>query len=175
MMSYPGVLLSTTSTPMWAKSRLLGALLACSSFSDAVSATSLALALRGGNSYESLRRLERIERVARIAEAIVLGAYLVTARKTVKPMLKGRYGWQFWLGAVGAGLLLPALMNGRNARRQRPSLKGTIFKSLISLAGGFALKWVITQAGRRSALDVEISREVTKPSDNAPGWNKDSA
>lgn len=172
MLSYPGVLLSTTSTPMWSESRLLGALFACSSFAAAASAISIVLALEGQHNHESLRRVESIERVARIAELIALGGYLVTSRKALKPLMKGRYGWEFWLGAIGAGVLLPALVKARAPRRRRSSLKTTILRSALSLAGGFVLKWAITHAGRESAEDVRIAHNVTRPSRNAPGWGQ---
>ena len=42
MMSYPGVLLSTTSTPMWTRNRWLGALLAASSMSTVTKSTAAA-------------------------------------------------------------------------------------------------------------------------------------
>ena len=167
MLSYPGVLLSTTSTPLWSESRCLGALMACSSFAAAVSANSLALALSGDRRRESRRRLEALEKVAQLGETIALGSYLVTSRRTLKPLLKGRRGWQFWLGAVGAGLVLPALVRSKEAGRSR---RKTILHSALSLAGGLALKWVLTQAGRDSAQDAEICREATRPNRSATGW-----
>jgi formate-dependent nitrite reductase membrane component NrfD len=49
MTSYPGVLLSTTSTPVWSRSRFLGALIACSSINSAVAACSLHLEVHEGS------------------------------------------------------------------------------------------------------------------------------
>src|SRR5262245_5294075 len=69
MMSYPGVLLSATSTPLWSKSRLLGAVFASSALSNGVAATRLALALSDSRERAALRRLEKIETAARIGEA----------------------------------------------------------------------------------------------------------
>ncbi|MBO0862834.1 MAG: polysulfide reductase NrfD [Chloracidobacterium sp.] len=70
MMSYPGVLLSTTSTPLWAKSRLLGALFASNALSAGGAATRLALALEDGYESAVLRRLEKIEIVSRASESL---------------------------------------------------------------------------------------------------------
>jgi hypothetical protein len=61
MVSYPGVLLSTTSTTVWSKSRFLGALIACSSVSTGAAAASLALALSCDSDRRAQERLEKVE------------------------------------------------------------------------------------------------------------------
>jgi formate-dependent nitrite reductase membrane component NrfD len=170
MISYPGVLLSTTSTPLWAKSRLLGALFASSSLSNGVAATRLALALGAGRESKVLRRLGKIETAARIGETAALGFYLATTGKATKPLMKGRHGWQFWLGAMGMGLLAPAMLQAIRPKRRKQSRSGTILRSALSLAGGFALKWAVVHAGRASAEDIESAHHATQPSRNAPGW-----
>src|SRR5436853_351336 len=76
MISYPGVLLSTTSTPVWSRSRFLGALFACSSIGNGAAATSLALSLQNGNHSVALDRLAKIESTARICEGAALITYL---------------------------------------------------------------------------------------------------
>jgi formate-dependent nitrite reductase membrane component NrfD len=171
MASYPGVLLASTSTPLWAKSRFLGALFATSSLSTGVAATTLALAARRALTSPALRRLERIERYARASEAVALSLYLATTGKDItRPLRRGRRGWQFWLGAVGAGLFAPALLQTLQPRRRKPSLGAALWRSALTLAGGFALKWAIVHAGRASAQDVNATHAATQPSANAPGW-----
>jgi formate-dependent nitrite reductase membrane component NrfD len=170
MASYTGVLLAATSTPLWATSRCLGALFATSAINDGVAATSLHLALHSDRNRRALRRLEKVERLARISKAVALGLYMATTGKAAKPLMKGRYGWQFWLGAVGVGLVAPAVLHAIRPKRRKPGRVGTILRSALSLAGGFALKLAIIQAGRASAEDVESSLHATRPRQNAPGW-----
>src|SRR5579884_2471582 len=81
MVSYPGVLLSTTSIPVWAHTHFLGALIACSSMSSAASA--LTLCNYGSHDEATHLALQRFEDVAAAAEAVAVGAYLATAKKAV--------------------------------------------------------------------------------------------
>ena len=172
MISYPGVLLSTTSTPVWSRSRFLGALFACSSISNGAAATSFALSLQNGNHSVALERLAKIENTARICEGAALIAYLVTSKDAAKPLTKGRHSLLFWLGAIGCGLLLPVVLadNRKQHQNHRRSRGKSIVRSALSLAGGLALKWAITHAGRQSADDVQATRHATLPNKNAPGW-----
>jgi formate-dependent nitrite reductase membrane component NrfD len=170
MMSYPGVLLSTTSTPLWAKSRLLGALFASNALSAGVAATRLALALSEGRESEASRRLEKIEIASRIGEALALAGYLATMGREAKPLTTGHQRWRFWLGAVGAGLIAPALIQAFKPKRRKRSLGATLLSSALTLAGGFALKWAVVHAGRDSADDLRSAQETTRTSRNSPGW-----
>ena len=172
MISYPGVLLSTTSTPVWSRSRFLGALLACSSISNGAAATSFALSLQNGNHSVALERLAKIESTARICEGAALVAYLVTSKDAARPLTNGRHSLLFWLGAIGCGLLLPVILfDNRNQDKDHRRSRGkSIVRSVLSLAGGLALKWAITHAGRQSADDVDATRNATRPNKSAPGW-----
>jgi formate-dependent nitrite reductase membrane component NrfD len=170
MISYPGVLLSMTSTPVWTRSRLLGALISCSSISMAVAATSLAVGLTRPND-PSLKVLHKIERVAAFCEAGTLAGYLMTTGKTSRPLTTGKYAVRTWVGAVACGLVLPALLTSGKREGKRGF---GILGSLLTLAGGLALKWALTHAGRESALDPKANREAMRPSKSAPGWGAPS-
>ena len=173
MISYPGVLLSTTSTPVWSRSRFLGALFACSSIGNGAAATSFALSLQKGSHSVALERLAKIESTARICEGAALFTYLVTSKDAAKPLTKGRHSLLFWLGAIGCGLLLPVVLSDirkQNKNHRRSREKG-IVRSVLSLAGGLALKWAITHAGKQSADDIHATRNATRPSKSAPGWS----
>lgn len=169
MISYPGVLLSTTSTPIWARTRFLGALLASSSLGNAVAALSLGLAWQGQP--REVKALEKIEMVANLSEAATLTAYLVSAGETAEPLTKGRYAKHLWLGAVGAGMVLPLLLRflAQGHKENRTLL---ILRSLLTLIGGLALKWAIVYAGRTSAESPEAARYATRPTQQAPGWGQ---
>jgi formate-dependent nitrite reductase membrane component NrfD len=172
MISYPGVLLSTTSTPVWSRSRFLGALFACSSIGNGAAATSLALSLQNGNHSLALERLAKIENTARICEGAALVTYLVTSKDAARPLTKGRHARPFWLGAIGCGLLLPVVLsvNRKPKKEHRRSRGKSIVRSVLALAAGLALKWTITHAGRQSADDVQATRNATRPNKSALGW-----
>jgi formate-dependent nitrite reductase membrane component NrfD len=172
MMSYPGVLLSTTSTPLWAKSRLLGALFASNALSAGVAATRFALALGDGRESEASRRLEKIEIVSRAGEALALAGYLATTGRAAKPLTSGRQRRRFWLGAVGAGVIAPALIQAFKPKGRKRNLGATLLGSALTLAGGLALKWAVINAGRDSADDFRSAQETTRPSRYAPGWTQ---
>jgi formate-dependent nitrite reductase membrane component NrfD len=174
MMGYPGALLSMTSTPLWSKSRLLGALFASNALGNGVAATRLALALSDGRESEASRRLEKIEIVSRVGEALMLAGYLATTGGAAKPLTTGPQRWRFWLGAVGAGLVAPALIQAFKPKRRKRGPGATLLGSALALAGGIALKWAVVHAGRDSADDWRIARETTRPSRNAPGWKRPS-
>ena len=171
MSTYPGVLLSTTSNPLWSRSRFLGALFASSALHTGAAALSLTLGLGRSDEGGESMRLEQIERLAGVAEALALGASLATAGRTAaRPLVSGRYSPHLWLGAVGAGLALPALLGARAPKRRGRGLLGRILGPALALAGGLALKWAITKAGRVAAQDPESARRAAQPSKNTPGW-----
>ena len=170
MLSYPGVLLSTTSTPVWSRTRVLGALFAASSLHNAASALSLVDSLSGENGSIS-NKLEKIENLTSIAEAAALTAYIVTSKGAAEPLTKGRYAKLFWLGAVGAGLIAPAVIRAAFKGKKKKRAK-SIIGSALSLAGGLALKWAVTHAGRASAIDSAAARDATRSTADNPGWQK---
>jgi formate-dependent nitrite reductase membrane component NrfD len=168
MLSYPGVLLSTTSTPVWSRTRFLGALVASSSMSTATAALSLALAKSGASQDGALARLEKIETAAAAFEAAALAAYLATSGEASAPLVKGRYAKHLWGGAVAAGLVVPALARALSSRKRNSSRKGekkgrlsTVIGSALTLAGGLALKWALTHAGRDSAEGATAARSAS--------------
>jgi formate-dependent nitrite reductase membrane component NrfD len=164
MLSYPGVLLSTTSTPVWSRTRFLGALIAASSMSTAAAALSLVLASSGHDNRRALERLEKIENFAGICEGAALAAYIATSGETTEPLVSGPYARHLWLGAVSAGLVMPALARAFSSRKDgKKNRLSTIFSSALTLAGGLALKWALTHAGRVSAESAVAARDTTKP------------
>ncbi|MFL6214237.1 MAG: NrfD/PsrC family molybdoenzyme membrane anchor subunit [Blastocatellia bacterium] len=167
MVAYPGVLLSTTSTPVWSRTRLLGALFSASSMVTGAAATSLALAFFNSDNRMSLGLLEKIERIASLCEGAALTGYLVSTGKAANPLLKGKYLPHTLLaGAAITSHLLPV----KPVKQRRRGLLSTVLRSALTLAGGMALKWAIVYAGRKSAEDPQAARAATRPSKSAPGW-----
>jgi formate-dependent nitrite reductase membrane component NrfD len=168
MLSYPGVLLSTTSIPVWAHSHFLGALLACSSMSSAVSALTLC---NYSSQEESVHQaLGRLETVASVAEVAALSAYMTTAGKATRPLVRGKQSKLFLFGALAAGIIAPALL-----RRSRSKLLRSGLAPLLTLAGSLALKWSITYAGQESALDTELAVHNSPDKTNEPFWGAGKA
>lgn len=157
ILAYPGVLLSTTSTPVWANRRFLGPVIGMSSFSTACDA----LALVATDNPRTAAALDTVGRISRVAESSFLTAYMRRAGGTAAPLTRGRYAPLFWAGVVGAGLVLPEMLRGETRRtgNRKTGLLGTI----LSLAGGLALKWIIVHSGRESANDATANRAVSRP------------
>jgi formate-dependent nitrite reductase membrane component NrfD len=162
MISYPGVLLSTTANPVWSHTHFLGSLFACSSMSNGAAALSLC----NYNGDESVHHsLARFEDVSTVAEATALGLYLGTARKATKPLLRGKQSRLFLFGAVAIGLVVPLLL-----RRSKSHLLRSGVAPLLTLAGGVALKWSITYAGQESAMDAELASQNAPTKSGDPFW-----
>lgn len=168
MMSYPGVLLSSTSTPVWARTRLLGALLASSSMLTAAAALALANSLGRSPDGSASHAVRRIEQTAHLCEAGLVAGFLMQSGNVAEPLTRGKQARLFWFGAVGCGLVLPWLM--RVVQGKRPGRGSNIFSALCTLTGGLALKWSIVQAGHDSALDPDAAREMARATREHPGW-----
>ncbi|MGA8025762.1 MAG: NrfD/PsrC family molybdoenzyme membrane anchor subunit [Bryobacteraceae bacterium] len=163
MVSYPGVLLSTTSIPVWAKTHFLGSLIACSSMSSAASA--LTLCNYGSEDEAGHRALAKFEDAAAAAETVALGAYLVSARKATRPLFRGKQSKLFLWGAIAAGLIAPVIL-----RRSKSKLISSGVAPLLALAGSLALKWSITYAGHESALDAGLAVQNSPSKTGKPFW-----
>ncbi len=163
LISYPGVLLETTSNPLWSRSNFLGPLLAAGAISNGAAALML-LNLRSKDQ-DLLHRLDRIEEISIAAEAAALGLYAGTARKAARPLFTGKQSKLFLFGAVGLGMIAPALL-----RRSRSPLLRNVVAPLLTLAGGAALKWAITYAGQESAMDPELANRNAPAIDGRPFW-----
>jgi formate-dependent nitrite reductase membrane component NrfD len=154
MLSYPGVLLESTSIPVWAHTPYLGPLIAASSVGSAAAAISLIA--ESTHDALAIRQVERVENASVVAEGACLGAYLASARGAAKPLVSGGQSKLFWVGAVTLGMVAPLLLRRRESRAAR------IAGSLLTLAGSFALKWTITHAGPESASDRQLADKNAK-------------
>ena len=163
MVSYPGVLLSTTANPVWSHSHFLGSLFACSSMNSGSAALTLCNYFSDDHSLH--KTLSRFEDVATVAEAAALGLYLGTAKKATSPLIKGKQRKIFLFGAIGLGILAPAIL-----RRSKSKAIHSGLAPLLTIAGSLCLKWSITYAGQESALDFELASKNSPQKSGKPFW-----
>ena len=159
---YSGVLLAATNVPLWAKSKLLGGLFMASALASGSAAVTLQAARRGVPD-ATLHRLGTLESVAALGETAMLTGYLVQSGKTARPLTAGRYAAPFWLGAVGAGTLLPLLLQRLAGRRGGRTLQTlSTVAAVCTITGSLALRWSIFEAGKDSSEDQAASFELAK-------------
>jgi formate-dependent nitrite reductase membrane component NrfD len=159
---YSGVLLGTTNVPLWAKSKLLGGLFMASALSSGSAAVALQAARRGAPD-ATVHRLAAVESAASVGEMAMLTGYLMQSGTTARPLTTGRFAAPFWLGAVGAGTLVPLLLHGFARRRKGRMLRSISTAAAVgSIAGSLALRWTIFEAGKASSEDQAASFELSK-------------
>ena len=159
---YSGVLLGATNVPLWAKSKLLGGVFMASALSSGSAAVTLQAARRSVPD-ATLHRLATVESAASLGEMAVLASYLVQSGKTARPLTTGRFAAPFWLGAVGAGGLLPLLLH-RVARRGhgRRLRSVSAAAAVCTIIGSMALRWSIFEAGKDSSEDQAASFDLSR-------------
>ena len=162
---YTGVLLSTSVTPLWARKNWLGALFSASAVSTGVSAIELALQMKSpdAETQPSHAPLKAIDTAAKVVEAVTLAGYLAESGKFAAPITRGKYAPQLWGGAVGAGLVGSALLGAIPVRNPKTRRALRMAGAVAGLAGGFALRWAISQGGHISGKDPQAARNSSKP------------
>jgi formate-dependent nitrite reductase membrane component NrfD len=140
--SYTGVLLSNSAQPFWADARLMGALFLASGASTGMAAVALIMFLLGESAGEGWHKLETADRYSMIFELVLLAAFLALLGSAAQPITTGHFGPLFWGGLVGAGLLVPLVLNFLG-HRMRPL--GAVSAVLV-LVGGFVLRYVIVMS-----------------------------
>jgi formate-dependent nitrite reductase membrane component NrfD len=163
MISYPGVLLETTANPVWSHSNFLGPLFASSSLSNGAAA--LALFNYKTKNHALHSALTRFEDLSYGAEMASLAMYVKTAGPAAKPLFRGKQAFTFLFGAIGLGLIAPAIL-----RRSRSKLLRDGVAPLLTLVGGAALKWSVTYAGQESAMDAGLASKNAPSKSGEPFW-----
>jgi formate-dependent nitrite reductase membrane component NrfD len=159
MISYTGVLLSGTATPVWSRNRWLAPLFAASAIGNGASAISLALQFmkkvypRRQGEIESA--LDKLETAAHIAEAALRYQYLKSLGTLNEPLTRGKHrGYMLANTAclIGSEVLRYAPLKGRSKRMAR------IGAAALGVLGGLALKYGILEAGTASAKNPDAAR-----------------
>lgn len=159
---YTGVLLTSTSVPLWSRSKLLGAIFITSAASTSAALISLVLRITGAPG-KVLHKLEQMEWLAMLVEMFDLLSFLRQSGRTARPLVgtgPDEHGPTFWRFMFGGGLLLPwllqtfALLGRRSAMRNNS--RGIIV-SLLVLTGGYFLRRTMIEAGRTSSMDARTT------------------
>lgn len=141
---YTGVLLSVTNRPIWADSNLLGVLFLFSGVSTAAAALLLLSRWSRQGDPGSLAWLSRLDRGALALELIALVAFVVSLG-TVARVFQGWWGAVLVGGVVGAGILAPLVIAGRQRNNERWLLRA----ATLVLVGGFLLRVVVIFASNQ--------------------------
>ncbi|HYY90021.1 MAG TPA: polysulfide reductase NrfD, partial [Chloroflexota bacterium] len=153
MSVYTGVLLSATSTPLWAAtSRHLPALFGATAGASAGAALSLVLALSGAPG-TVLRRLDRFGLLASAAQlALAVSTDRQWRRAGVSgPLDEAPLAAAHRVGVLALGIGLPLLVQAVHILGGRHSRSLGLLASLATLGGAYAERAVIVFGGNRSA------------------------
>ncbi|MGZ8982273.1 MAG: NrfD/PsrC family molybdoenzyme membrane anchor subunit [Burkholderiaceae bacterium] len=111
------------------------------------------------NTAESLQRAD----VALLAFELILIFLLLIGLVTsstshgaaVNLLFSGKYAVMFWLGVVAVGIVVPLIMQLLEMSHR---IRHTVVPALLVLAGGFALRWVLVNAGQASEIVSAAAR-----------------
>lgn len=165
---YTGVLLGTTSVPIWSRSTLLGGLFMSSAIASGTAAVALTSLLSGRDTPEEHAALRTIGLAAGVAELGLVGGYLATTGEVARPLREGVDG-ALLRGAVVASAAAILL----EAAGMRFHSKQRLFGAMAAgaaLAGSALLRWAVVRAGSSSATDREANLVAMRPSARNPGW-----
>jgi formate-dependent nitrite reductase membrane component NrfD len=158
IMLYTGILFATLRALPFLNTPLVVALFTLS----ALASGSAVIALYGFLSQKkksvlyAMHFLPKLDIVLAVCEALVLGAMMLTLQRTgsvaqqvsaelsLQTLLTGDLAPLFWLGVIGAGLVLPTLISiFSNILTYPPALAAT---ALLVLVGAFALRYCLLTA-----------------------------
>lgn len=167
---YTGVLLGTTSTPVWYKSPLLGALFMASAVNTGVSAVRLTSTVTGRDDPSEHEALAPFSLAAGVTELALVAGYLATSGRAAKPLLRGKEG-AMMAGSLAATAAASAL-EGASLLELGPVRQLSTIAAAATLIGGALLRWATVFAGHTSAADREGTLDAMKGSSRAPGWGQ---
>jgi formate-dependent nitrite reductase membrane component NrfD len=165
---YTGVLLGTTSVPVWHESQMLGGLFMSSAFVTGIAATALAGQVAGYMDEEESGKLATLGMVAGVTEGVMLAGYVATSGTSRKHLFSGVAG-KTMAGAVACLVAATAVeavcvVAGKHDKRASSAA------SVAALVGGALLRWGVMKAGHASAGDREGALEAMESREGSPGW-----
>ena len=159
--SYTGVLLATTSVPLWSRSKLLGGIFLTSALSTSTALISFVLRLTN-TPRKVLHKLERLEWTALLIEMTGILAFLHGSGRAARALVGAaptEHGMTFWRFVFGSGLVLPWLLQTLSLIRRSPQRRagGGLLISFFVLAGGYFLRRTMIEAGHTSSADTRTT------------------
>jgi formate-dependent nitrite reductase membrane component NrfD len=152
---YTGVLLAVTNRPVWADSHLLGLLFLLSGASTGAAALILLAIRRRAADPASLAWLVWFDRNVLVIELVVLIAFILSLGSVARVFL-GWWGAVLLVGVIGAGILIPLLLERKGPHASRHLVRSA---SLV-LLGGFLLRVVVLLSSEQIHV---IGTRVTGP------------
>jgi len=161
---YTGVLLASTSVPLWSRSKLLGAVFVSSAMSTSAALITLVLRISGAPA-RVVHKLDRLEWAAMLIEMTELFTFLRQSGRAARPLVgdgPGEHGQTFWRFVFGGGIALPwllqtiGLLGPRREKRRSLTIGGLLISALV-LVGGYFLRRTMIEAGHSSSRDARTT------------------
>ncbi|MEX2146974.1 MAG: NrfD/PsrC family molybdoenzyme membrane anchor subunit [Candidatus Rokuibacteriota bacterium] len=151
--AYPGVLLGATAQPLWSNAHALGALFLAVGASTGAAAMALLLSFGGRRSADGVAALRLITALALVVQLLSVVVFVVSvqasgsmqASAALALLMSGPLSLLFW-SAIVVGAVVPLVMGFMSMKRESFGL--TAVASVLVLAGGFVVKYVIMAAGQ---------------------------
>ena len=134
---YTGVLLAVTNRPIWADSSFLGLLFLVSAASTAGACLILLAGWRRRGDLETLEALARFDRRMLLLELAALAVFIASLGSVAR-VLVGWWGALLLVGVVGAGIVLPLVLERKPGGARRLAAA-----SALVLVGGLLLRAVV--------------------------------
>jgi formate-dependent nitrite reductase membrane component NrfD len=143
---YTGLLLATTSQPVWSDTPMLGALFLVSGVSTALAAMVVLIRWRRLEAHDAERRLETADNFMMTGELLLLLILLATLGSLAGPLLHLGYAVLLVVGVMIAGLLIPLALHLRPTLLGARAGQSSIIAAILVLLGGLLLRYVIIMA-----------------------------
>ena len=151
---YTGVLVTSTTIPVWQNARLLGGLFLVSGASAGYALLLLMLLRRGrAHSDPSVAKLARADRFTMLLELLLVLGLVVTLGAASRPITTGGFGVLFWLGAVGLGVVVPLLLH-RVSPRGWDAHRREVIAAICVLVGGLILRFVVVMSPQYPSVSL---------------------
>lgn len=146
---YTGVLLNMTARPLWeATDPLLGSLFIASGASTGAAAIALIMSHRKIASGEGFDRLLNFDRLVMLFELGLIALIVIIAGRYFAPLLLTWYGFLFWVGTVGFGILVPLGLYRYGRAPGITPANPIMVSAVLVLVGGALLRICLVQAGQ---------------------------
>ncbi|MGN6505206.1 MAG: NrfD/PsrC family molybdoenzyme membrane anchor subunit [Tepidisphaeraceae bacterium] len=162
--AYTGVLLSTTSNPLWCKNRWLSPMFTASAISTGAEAILLAMDCRrgaGAREGKAQKALRRLDTLSHLVELGCIVGFNKAAGEKAKAIHAGpmrNYHRASLFGIIGAEVLKLLPVPGFLRRPKRE------LTNALGLLGGFAMRWTMVMGGHPAASDPQTARLGSQPS-----------